>query len=43
VCGRAEGRSPSAFLSLPQEWGNKGVEESQTRSHTRWPVSTVLI
>jgi len=24
--GRAEGRSPSAFLVIPQEWGAKGVE-----------------
>jgi hypothetical protein len=24
--GRAEGRSPTAFLSIPQEWGIKGVE-----------------
>ena len=24
--GRAEGHSPSAFSSIPQEWGNKGVE-----------------
>jgi hypothetical protein len=24
--GRAEGRSPSAFFSIPQEWGTKGVE-----------------
>jgi len=41
VCGRAEGRNPSAFLSPPR-MGNKGVEESHTRSYTRWPVSTVL-
>ena len=26
--GRAEGRRPSAFLIIPQDWGNKGVDES---------------
>jgi hypothetical protein len=25
--GRAEGRSPSAFPLIPQDWGAKGVEE----------------
>jgi len=26
--GRAEGRSPYAFLIIPQEWGIKGAEAS---------------
>ena len=26
--GRAEGRSPSAFFSIPQEWGLRGLKLS---------------
>jgi len=38
--GRAEGRSPSALLTIPQEWGIKGVERSLTR---RPPSSRVCM
>jgi hypothetical protein len=30
------------ILFLPPKNGGQGVEESHTRSRTRWPVSTVL-
>jgi hypothetical protein len=29
--GRAEGRSPSAFSSCPQEWGTQGVDSQSDR------------
>ena len=43
ACVRAcRGAQPLCVSLSPPRMGNKGVEESHTRSYTRWPVSTVL-
>ncbi len=43
--GRAEERSPSALITIPQEWGVKGVEaandEHRREDAWRWAQPTL--